>query len=390
MRRSTRTYDVVMLGTFAAWRLGTLQARALPLARELSQRGLRCAIVTVPWDMPRERGVVDVVDGVAVHNVRSPWVGAAPLAVAEQVRLVDAMHPAVVHLFKPKGFGGLAARIVSRRIPVVVDCDDWEGDGGWNGQGSYNVLQRRLFDWQERSLVARADAVTAASTLLARRARRLRSRVRESDVAWVPNGLSMSWIDTLESARRERRAAPRRWTVVLYSRFAEFDRDWLPRFVRALDGSVREEREVQVVVVGNEARAADVCAVGGVELELMGYVAHMRLPAILASADVAIYPFDDSLVTRSKNSVKLLELMAAGCATIASDVGDVARVLRGDGILISGADPAAFASATVNLLRCPAAIGRMSAGASQRVRREYTVPVIADRVLNVYRALGLV
>ena len=37
--RATR-YDIVMLGTFAAWRLGTIQSRALPMAVALRRLGL--------------------------------------------------------------------------------------------------------------------------------------------------------------------------------------------------------------------------------------------------------------------------------------------------------------------------------------------------------------
>src|SRR5690606_15656918 len=105
----TAPYDIVMLGTFAVWRLGTLQARALPFARELSARGLRCAIVTTPGDMPSERGVIETIDGVAVINTESAGLNPAP-AVREQLAWITDLQPKIIHVFKPRGYGGLAAQ----------------------------------------------------------------------------------------------------------------------------------------------------------------------------------------------------------------------------------------------------------------------------------------
>jgi hypothetical protein len=100
-RVTSTEIDIAMVGTFAAWRLGTLQARALPFARELGKRGVRCAIVTVPWDMPTEAGVSDVIGGVSIYNTRSSGVATFPLAVGMQVRMLDRLKPRVVHVFKP-------------------------------------------------------------------------------------------------------------------------------------------------------------------------------------------------------------------------------------------------------------------------------------------------
>src|SRR3712207_2312811 len=117
--RGAEPVDIVMLGTFAAWRLGTLQSRALPLAIELRRQGVRCAIVTTPWDLPTERGLRDIISGVPLINTSATSPTAAWSAVAEQVRLVRALRPRAVHVFKPKGFGGLAARSLARELPVI-------------------------------------------------------------------------------------------------------------------------------------------------------------------------------------------------------------------------------------------------------------------------------
>jgi glycosyltransferase involved in cell wall biosynthesis len=77
--------------------------------------------------------------------------------------------PDVVHLFKPKGYAGLAALALHHlrpALPLVVDTDDWEGPGGWNDLLPYPSAAKRLFAWQERDLLRRADAITVASRAL--------------------------------------------------------------------------------------------------------------------------------------------------------------------------------------------------------------------------------
>lgn len=377
-----------MLGTFSAWRLGTLQSRALPIAQELVRRGHAVTIVTTPWDQPAEAGARDIIGGVELLNTRTVSPVLAPIAVGEMVRLTIERRPHVVHVFKPRGFGGFAAVALRRRVPVVVDADDWEGDGGWNRLGAYPAVARRMFDQQERRLLSSADVVTAASTLLATRARRCRPMHDAATVVLLPNALASAWMAELSQGRQRHEARQRaddEARVVVYSRFEEIGADWLERFVAAL--AERTTSRVRVVVVG--PGTASVCACGPVVIDLLGYVARDAIPAILGQADVAAFPLDDSLVSRAKQSVKLLELLAAGCPIIASDVGDVARTLGGSGVLVRGSDPLAFASATVSLLNDQRRRACMSSAALQRARQQFCIESVAAIAEEAYSiALG--
>ncbi len=367
------TFDIVMLGTFGLWRLGTLQSRALPFASELAARGYRCAIVTSPWDMPFERGVVETRDGVLIVNTAAAGDTTLP-AVFQQLEVIRHLRPRLIHLFKPRGFGGIAARCLLGRVPVIVDSDDWEGDGGWNRQGHYPLAQRRLFDWQERTLLRDADGVTAASTLLTERACVLRRSSR--NVHRLPNGLASSWIAELEAARSpaSERAAP---TVLLYSRFEEFAPGWPDQFARSLRGHYPQAR---IVSVGGGSAT---------EVEQMGYVAREVIPSVLGSAAVAVFPYQDTLITRSKQSVKLLELMAAGCAIVASDVGDVPAVLGPAGRLVATDNPERFAESTAVLLADMSGRMTLGAAAQERVRSHFSIPAIVDRLTEAYAEHGV-
>lgn len=195
-----RARRVLMLGTFGLRPKATLRARALALAQTLSAGAWSFNLITTPWDCPEDASKHWCENGIPVRNTRSIHPIAFPRATLETVRQARAIQPDLVHLFKPKGFGDFSARWLRGRLPVVVDMDDWEGDGGWNEIGGYSRLQRRLFDWQERTWPRRAAALTVASHELERRAFDLgASRDR---VHYVPNGLTSERFALLASHER--------------------------------------------------------------------------------------------------------------------------------------------------------------------------------------------
>lgn len=377
-----------MLGTFGVWTRGTLQSRALPFARALTNSaGLDVAIITTPWDAPHAAGQYEEVDGVRIFNTPHHSPAKAPLAAAEQLRIVRELRPRIIHLMKPKGFGGLAAAargLLPRGSRLIVDSDDWEGDGGWNDAGDYSLLARRLFARQETRLIRSADAVTAASTLLDERARRLRRGRRDSRVVFLPNGLDASWLRALGAARAPERPGPP--SVLLYSRFAEFSPDWLRRFVARLDRDAAGPLRLEFVGEFDPATLA------GLELQNLtlhshGYVERARIPGILAGARVAVFPYEDTLINRAKQSVKLLELMASGRPIVACDVGDIARI-AGDAVDIApSTEPAAVVGRVLALLASDARRRELGERARSRAA-EFTIDRLAPRLLAAYRDTG--
>lgn len=105
---------------------------------------------------------------------------------------------------------------------------------------------------------------------------------------------------------------------------------------------------------------------------------------LLAAADVFILPSLSEAVP-----LALLEAMFAGCAIVASDVGDVRAVLDDGraGILVPAADARALASAIAELLDAPARARDLGARAEQRAREEYDVSRMVARYVTVYKEL---
>jgi glycosyltransferase involved in cell wall biosynthesis len=160
---------IVMLAPFGIRPKGTLAARMLPLAQALVRCSHRVVIVAPPVHNPNDAATCVEYDGVPVIHTAAPR---APGVAQQTLALLQAtlrQRPDVVHLFKPKGYAGLAALALHHlrpALPLVVDTDDWEGPGGWNDLLPYPSAAKRLFAWQERDLLRRAAAITVASRAL--------------------------------------------------------------------------------------------------------------------------------------------------------------------------------------------------------------------------------
>ena len=394
---------VVMVGPFGLQRKGTLRARALSIGRALAARGHTVTLLVPPWDSPSQAGRRWEDHGVRIVNVTLP--PRLPLVFHVWltwylVREVLAARPDVVHCFKPKAYAGLThfalywLRRLGRVAPtvrLVVDEDDWER--AWNAVEPYSAAQKCFFAWQEPWGLRHADAVVVASRELERLVRA--EGVPVGRVFYVPNGI---WPDAFERSAARAGAVRMLWeledapVVLLYSRFLEFR---LERIVAILDALRRREPRVRLFVVGEglyaeESELDDLLTAAGLGSHVVftGWGHTQQLPDYFAAADVAIFPFDDTLINRTKCSVKLVELLAAGLPVVADAIGQNTEYIQDGetGVLVTPEDDAAFAEAVLRLLGDPALRRRLGEAAAQRTRARFAWPDLAQEVERAYSA----
>ncbi len=172
----------------------------------------------------------EMIDGVAIYNTHAVSPQQTLSVVREQLDLVRALKPALIHVMKPKASAGLTADVLSRfryRPRLIVDHDDWEGDGGWNDRSPYPLPARRLFAYQEKRLLLYCRRRNCRQHP-ARRSRQadLRGESSKAEVVYLPNGLDNAWSNRLRRAAAQRKQFELP-SMVLYSRFAEFSNGWL-------------------------------------------------------------------------------------------------------------------------------------------------------------------
>ncbi|MBS1251107.1 MAG: N-acetyl-alpha-D-glucosaminyl L-malate synthase [Anaerolineales bacterium] len=426
---------IVMVGPFGLRGKGTMSARALPLARALVKRGHETTLLIPPWDSPEDAGRRWTDAGVNVINIHLPPAIPVLNHLLITRRLVEQalkLQPDVVHAFKPKAYAGLTAgalwwlrrlgltagalwwlrrlgltagalwwlrRLGQTDIRLVIDTDDWEGPGGWNEIGGYTPAQRSFFTWQERWGLTHCDAVTVASRALQTLVWGL--GVEPERVFYAPNGAEKAEVWPSDEARTspEPTDAGARTgdTVLLYTRFVEFEAERLvaiwqrvveavptARLVVAGQGLRGEERSLTRLAEGANIEGSIVC---------LGWPGRAAMPGVFAAANVAIMPFDDTLVNRTKCTMKLVELMAAGLPVVTEAVGQNRAYIEAgiSGVLVEPGDVDAFARAVIALLRNPDEGHRLGAAARCRIAEHFTWERLVVRIEEAYAyAAGVV
>lgn len=370
---------IVFLAPFGIRPKGTLIARMLPLAVELQKIGHTVTIVAPPYTNPEDSGKTESVRGVRLVNVALPVGGKAlsalPLA-WRMFRAALAEKPDLVHLFKPKGYGGLAAmlhlslqRLGLKIPPLFLDTDDWEGAGGMNDLHSYSSAEKRVFAFQEKWLSRTAAGVTVASRELEKLTAGL--GVPKGRIMYLPNCVEAKAGGDGRRIRDRLGISPETLVLLLYTRFFEFSQERLHLLFAEIH---RLAPELRLLVVGQGRnreeelllKAADQMGFREV-LTVIGWVEPEDIPDYLAAADMAVYLLDDTLLNRAKCPAKLTELLMAGLPVVADHTGQAAEYIQSGetGILCRPGDwremAAAVSAFSGDVSRC-----RESGGAGRR------------------------
>jgi glycosyltransferase involved in cell wall biosynthesis len=326
---------IVFLAPFGIRPKGTVLSRMLPLAEELQKPGHKVVIIAPPYTNPEDSGKTELINGVRLVNVSLPKCGKICGAILIAWRMLLAMRneqPGLVHLFKPKGYGGLTAMFIlflqrlGIRLPALfADTDDWEGSGGMNDLHNYSNMEKHIFALQEKWLTKLAKGVTVASRTL--EGLTVKNGVPEKRIFYLPNCVDSSPPGNGERVREQLGIARNAPVLLLYTRFFEFEQEKL----HAVFADVRNQLPgVRFLVVGKgrnneEAMLVDASRKLGFtdSLVMAGWVDKPELPDYLAAGDVAIYPFSDTLINRAKCPVKLTELLKAGVPVVADCVGQI-------------------------------------------------------------------
>jgi len=165
-------------------------------------------------------------------------------------------------------------------------------------------------------------------------------------------------------------------------------RKGLPELLRGCDELARDGRAFRLILVGDGALRRKVERLSGGSLRgrvhFEGRVAHERLPAYYATADLFCSP------ARGGESfgMVLLEAMALGVPVLATDLpGHRCVVTPGhDGVLVPRRDPAALALAMARLLDDPSERRRLGANGLETASR-FGWSGIAARLESIYASL---
>ena len=150
---------------------------------------------------------------------------------------------------------------------------------------------------------------------------------------------------------------------------------------------ITERVDVEAVIVGDGPERQKLEALAenleiGDRVQFLGARRHEEMPALLSSAELAVFP---SLMEAT--SVAALESMACELPVAASDVGGLPEIVDGDvGALFEAGNPTALAAAVTSLLERED-LRVLGAAARSRVAERWSNARLVDRHLEVYEDL---
>jgi len=361
--------------------IGGMQNHTAELTRALDRRGVVQTVVTTrPPTAPhfqRLGGNARVIRlGLPVRRFRQLYGPQAAIVAPVLASRADLVH---VHLGEDLAVlpvGAAAARL--HRLPLVLTVHTSLRHTLAVSDLRSAVLKTfggPIERWGERS----AEAVVVITPRLCRLL--LSDGVDEDRVHVIPPGVNPSLFD---GPFEDPFAGVGRPRVLFVGRLAP------QKGVRNLVAAagLLEDPSAQVLLVGDGPerpaleREAERIGLGD-RLHFLGFVAHDRLPAVLAHADLLVLP---SLY--EELGTVLLEAMQAGLPIVASKTGGIPDVIEDgvNGLLVPPGNPEALAHAIDRLLADRDLAYRLSEGARER-GKDYDWEVLAERVLAVYRGV---
>ena len=446
---------VAMLAPFGIHPKGTVFSRLLPMAHSLAGKGHEIVIL-----MPQKEEVsitTPVGEGslrlLAVPTGKRRYATDDLKVSCEMLRKLSSFAPDVLHVFKPKGYGGLAVMLEKARAsvcvsstPIVVDGDDYEGFGGMNDIMDYTYPEKIFFHFQERFLPPICDRMTLASRYLMEYYYNFGAK--RENMIHLPNGVNpfihnperidkglmkflskhpldgeASGFDVDISAVKDGDLASTdgkfddlvpEETISLFTRF----RDHGAASVLNIFRNVQEQNpRAKFLLVGNGTKGESVDLRRGMNnhlkkgsFQFTGTFPFSSLHEIFSHSDIAMVPMDDSNITRSKCSAKLVDLMAMGKAVVADDVGENGNYIEDglSGILVNNIvqgspggekmgplcrndsekkNTEEFTDKLVCLLDNSDEAKRLGRQAKNRILENYSWGLLTDKLENLYREI---
>ncbi|MFA5146525.1 MAG: glycosyltransferase family 4 protein [Candidatus Omnitrophota bacterium] len=311
------------------------------------------------------------------------------IAISRLARWADVVHfqKCFHYCAIPAVFGALA-----NDKPVHYDWDDWEEKIYCDMVRPPSAAVRTFLHTLETALPRIADTVSVSSQKLRRLCIGL--GVEEERIFDVPVGADPESFNPTVNPDWIKRKFGLKGRTALYlgqlhgAQYADL-------FLRSAKIVLERKGEMLHFMIVGDGAGLGKLKVLAKDLDIeervifTGAVEHDKVPAYIASADIAVAPFEDNDVTRCKSPLKIVEYLAAGRPIVASDVGDVRAMVGDCAILTEAGSPASLAGGILKLLGDERLRTELGARARKRAEEYYNWGRAAETLLEAYgKAIG--
>jgi glycosyltransferase involved in cell wall biosynthesis len=369
-KRDSEFRIVKILHTISSSGMYGAEAVILNLSHELNRAGHESIIGVFQHRGETVHQLSDaaISEGIASYSI--PCRGQIDLSAARRIRdLVQTLGVDVVHAhgYKADIYTWIAMR--GLRVPLVSTCHNWLDTN----------ISTSVYGWIDRRVLRNFSDIVAVSENV--RKKLLDSGVSARKVRIIRNGIDVGKFRT-NRAWTEDAHAP--LIVGLAGRLSV--EKGVDIFLRVAAGVRHTFPEVRFVIVGEgPERATLEQIIKGLDLEelvsMPGRCNDMR----------SFYHSLDVLVSSSRMEglpMGLLEAMASGLPVIATDVGDVSKIVHDGetGILVPSEDEEALEEAIIGVLRNISLRQSLGKEAAAFIEKEFSAASMTAQYLKIYEA----
>ena len=239
-----------------------------------------------------------------------------------------------------------------RKIPLIIDWGDWWGRGGTiyerNGSGILDRLFAPVETYFEEAFLTRANGVSVLSKALEKRALSLgvqRDRLMKTD-----NGTDTENLKPIKrTSARDRLGLDLETPIVGYlGLIMKKDEELL---ISCFKEILRNRPDTRLCIIGNSNFSPKPKWVQSNQVFYTGVISYEDLNLYLAACDVMLLPLRNSIANAGRWPYKVCDYMAAGCAIVATSVGDMAYLFAdGQKGILAKDDAQSLAEAVAQVL----------------------------------------
>lgn len=347
---------------------------AIHLMRELRSLGFEIHLGMLETKGPTAEEMCRLVDGFVDKRVLISCHGPLDFGAVRNLRrylLSNGIQMIHSHGYKADFYSLLARH--GTRARLISTCHNWLG----------RSPRMRLYAALDKRLLRYFDAVAAVSQPIVAELMRY---VPQSRIVHIGNGIDVAKFErTTDSERAKRNIGQGGKQVIGF--VGRLTREKGTYDLLSVLGELRGELpDVHLVIVGDgEERDALLQHARTLGLERAVTFAGARSDTALYYSAMDVFALPSY---QEGFPMVLLEAMACAVPTVATTVGDIAKIVEDGvtGLLVSPGDTDALRQAIRNLIRHPAKAAAMGTAGNARVRRCFTSAAMAAQYAALYRS----
>lgn len=280
----------------------------------------------------------------------------------------------------------LSRRLQRARLHIY-DADDLWVDGGYlktesDHQGIWRWHYRRVANIERQTRVC-ADGMTVVSEFLRERA--IAMGMPANNILLLRPGIAIQSSSIAQrQAVRERWRVPAQTPVLAFTGFGQQDIHEVIQICQLL--AIRNIDFYFVLIGPDGAGAATALKQAGLDTRatITGALPAVSVNALLAGADIALLPYPDNLLNRSRWPTKLSDYLAAGLPVLAGPAGNLATQLEQLGAGAGYTDIESAVTTLLAWLQNPEQLLKMRNRALAAAQEHYNIDVQAACLEKFY------